>query len=84
MVDSQGRIVVAASNNYDNVNSIPYGAELLRYLPNGSLDTSFAFQGSRILPRETNNENSIHIKMALNTIDGIIVATHLTQMLILA
>ncbi len=74
LVDSQGRIIVAVSNNYDVGNNIVYGAEILRYLPNGSLDTSFGFNGSIILPYESNSENSRHIKMDLNSIDGIIIA----------
>ena len=74
LVDSQGRIIVAASDNYDSGNSILFGVELLRYLPNGTLDSSFGTNGSLVIPFETNSENSLHIKMALNTIDGIILA----------
>jgi len=74
LVDSQGRILVAVSDNYDSGNSVLYGAQLLRYLPNGTLDTSFSGDGSVIIPFQSNAENSRHIKMALNSSDGVIIA----------
>lgn len=74
VVDSQGRIYVVGTNDYDFNGNDEKQARLERRLSNGLLDTSFSDDGVFEFSLPPASQSQFDYELALNSSDGVLVA----------
>ncbi len=73
LVDSQGRIYVVGTYDYEQNGNTLKGARVERWLSNGQLDTSFDLDGIRELGLPPAPVNQFEYELQLDTSDGVFV-----------